>query len=323
VLTVRALHHRNLSGITEINFTAFPTYEALIEEQGQFHGIARVAEYRLEDTMEDRFTAHQYTLPQYTALFMETDDNLLTKRNIRLGILKAIDKQAILEAIGYDQAIDTPLLELNQEDWINQYNPVEAGGAFFDEGWAMSEEKGIRMNEEGDASLNFILVRRSYPNNEKQEEITKTTAELIAAQLAEVGVVVTVESYEEEAFQEKVANRDYDLLLYGQSLGYNLDTYSYWHSSQSGTGLNLSNYGNNKADFYIEAIRNTFDDETETRQEYLEILATVINNDIPAVFLYTPTYYFLTDSRIQNVSTENLLFPQDRFANILDWQIAD
>lgn len=308
--------------ITEINFTAFPTYEDLLKERGQFHGIARVSEYRLAETQEDRFTANEYTLPQYTALFLETDDDQLIKRSIRLGIQKSIDKQAILKAIGYEKAIDTPLLELNQEDWINRANPVEAAGSFYDEGWKLNEEKGVRMNEEENAILNFTLLRRAYPNNEKQEEITKTTAEIIAAQLKAVGVVVTVESYEGDAFQEKVANRDYDLLLYGQSLGYNLDTYSYWHSSQSDDGLNLSNYGNAKADFYIEAIRSTFDDGAEQRQIYLKNLATVINNDIPAVFLYTPTYHFLTDRRIQNIFTENLLFPQDRFANILDWQVG-
>lgn len=307
--------------ITEINFIAFPTYEDMLEERGQLHGMARIPQYRLEESTEDRFTASEYTLPQYTALFMETNDERLIKRNIRLGILKSIDKDAILKAIGYNHAIDTPLLELDQEDWINQPNAEEAAGAFFDEGWALNEEKGVRMNEDGDEVLAFTLVRRSYPNNEKQEEITRITAEMIAEQLKAVGVVVTVESYEGAAFEEKISKRDYDLLLYGQSLGYNLDTYSYWHSSQANTGLNLSDYGNAKADYNIVAIRNTFDNEVEKKQEYLQNLGQIINNDIPAVFLYTPTYYFLTDQRIKNIQTENLLFPHDRFANILSWTV--
>lgn len=306
--------------IQRINFISFPTFEALLEEKGQLHGIARVPAYRLAEIDDERFVQNEYTLPQYTALFMETDDERLTKRNIRLGIQKAIDKNAILEAIGYGEAVDTPLLELNQEDWINQSNPTEAAGAFFDEGWILNEEKGWRTNEEGDEILSFTLVRRSYPTNEKLEEVTKTTAEMIAAQLGAVGVMVTVESYEGDTFQTKVANREYDLLLYGQSLGYNLDTYSYWHSSQANSGLNLSNYGNAKADFYIEALRSTFDDETDLRQEYLESLGGIINQDIPAVFLYRPTYYYLVDERFETGEIKNLLFPLDRFGNILSWQ---
>lgn len=309
--------------ITEINFVAFPTYEDLLKGRGQVHGMARVPEYRLEETAQNtRFLEYEYSLPQYTALFLETDDDRLLKLNIRLAIQKSINKQAILEAIGYSQAIDTPLMELNQEDWIYQPNQEEAMGALYDEGWVRDEETGYRLNDAGEV-LSFTLVRRTYPNSEKQEEVTAATAALIQEQLAEVGVDVTIETYDSEAFQEKVQNRDYDLLLLGQSLGYNLDTYSYWHSSQAnGNGLNLSNYGNNKADFFIEAIRNTFGDDEEQKEAYLQSLAETIKADIPAVFLYTPTYYFLADTRIENISTENLLFPHDRFANILEWTIG-
>lgn len=307
--------------ITEINFIIFPNYETLLKERGQIHGTARIPKYRLDETTESRFTAYEYSLPQYTALFMDTDDERLIKRNIRLAIQKSIDKQKIITTIGYDHPIDTPLLELDQEDWIYQPNQEEAQGALYDEGWKLDETTGLRLNEEGEV-LSLTLVRQSFPNNETQEEVTATTAEMIASDLANVGIVCTIQTYENEVFQQKVKDRDYDLLLIGQSLGYNLDTYSYWHSSQSNTGLNLSNYGNNKADFYIEAIRNSFDESEEEKQEYLQKLAESIKQDIPAVFLYTPTYYFLADSRIENINTENLLFPQDRFANILDWKVT-
>lgn len=306
--------------ITEINFTAYPTYEDLIANRGKLHGIARVPKYRLEEVAQDRFVQNAYVLPQYTALFLQTDDEELVKSNIRIGIQKAIDKKAIVEAIGYDYIVDTPLLELSQEDWINQPNAEEAAGAFFEAGWALDEARGVRINEDRDQILAFTLVRRSYSDLE-QEKVAKTTADLIAQQLEAIGVTVTVEAHESAPFQEKVKNRDYDLLLYGQSLGYNLDTYSFWHSSQATDGLNLSNYGNAKADFYIEAIRNTFDDEVTQKEKYLQKLGEIINNDVPAVFLYRPTYYFLADERLKNINTENLLFPQDRFSNILRWTV--
>lgn len=306
--------------ITTINFRTFPTHEALRKARGQLHGIPRVQAYRAQDLNEDRLVEYEYSLPQYTALFIQTDDEVLRARNVRLGIQKAIDKDKILEAIGYDQRIDTPLLELEQDDWIHQPNPEEAQGALFDAGWKLDTATGKRTNEEG-KTLALVLIRRSYPNNEKQEEITRITAELILQQLEAVGIQVTVESYEDQTFQEKVQKRDYDLLLYGQSLGYNLDTYSYWHSSQGTKGLNLSNYGNAKADFNIEAIRNLFGDQEEKRSEHLQKLAQTIKEDIPAVFLYAPSYTFLVDDRIQNLYIENLLFPHDRFANILEWKV--
>lgn len=307
--------------ITDINFSTFPTYEDLKRSTGQLHGIARVQKYRLEDLNQTRFTENQYFLPQYTALFFDTDQEELVKTNIRLGIQKAIDKQKIIDAIGYDRIIDTPLLELDQEDWISQPNPQEAAGSFFDAGWSMDEETKKRVSEDGEKILSFTLVRRSYENNEKQEEITRITAEMIKESLEKLGVMISIESYESEPFQRKVQKREYDLLLFGQNLGYNLDTYSFWHSSQSNTGLNLSNYANAKADFNIQAIRNTFEGEEEQRKNYLEALGKIIKSDMPAVFLYSPTYYFLVDERIKNTYTAYLLFPHDRFANILEWSV--
>lgn len=306
--------------ITEVNFFTYPTYEEMKKARGQFHGIARVQKYRLDDLNENRLQEYQYFLPQYTALFFNTDQEELIKRNVRLGLQKAIDKRKIIEAIGYDRTIDTPLLELDQEDWITQPNPEEAAGALFDAGWKMDEASKKRVNEEGDTFLSFRLVRRSYPNNKKQEEATRITADMIKEALEQIGVTITIESYENEPFQKKVAERNYDLLLFGQSLGYNLDTYSFWHSSQVNTGLNLSNYANAKADFNIQAIRGAFDEDgQEKKEEHLKALGEIIKNDIPAVFLYTPTYYFLVDERIQNITSNYLLFPHDRFANILEW----
>lgn len=312
--------------ITEINFIAYPTYEELIDARGQIHGMARVPKFRLDESQEDRLVAYEYVLPQYTALFINTEKEYLGTQKVRLAIQKAINKTKIIEAIGYDHTIDTPLLQLDQEDWIYQPDDENAAGALFDSGWKLDEQTGLRMRVDEETEekeiLSLTLVRRSGIANNRQEEANKTTSEMIKAELESVGIQVTIETYENETFQEKVTNREYDLLLYGQSMGYNLDTYSYWHSSQAnGKGLNLSNYTNAKADFYIEAMRNTFGESPEKQKEHLQNLAEIIKTDIPAVFLYTPTYYFLADSRLVNVNTRHLLFPHDRFANILDWTV--
>ncbi|HCW32293.1 MAG: hypothetical protein UT55_C0015G0005 [Candidatus Peregrinibacteria bacterium GW2011_GWE2_39_6] len=310
--------------ITEITFLAFPNFETLLKSRGEVHGIARISKYLLEKTQTDNFTAYEYSLPQYTALFMDTDKEILSDRRVRLAIQKAIDKKAIIQAIGYSQNVDTPLLELNQEDWIYQTNPEEAAGALYDAGFELDDDLGFRVKKNEDGSkevLALTLLRRAYSDNPQSEEVNKITSEILVEQLTKIGIQVTIKSYEGAQFQTRVKDQDYDLLLYGQNLGYNLDTYAYWHSSQAkGKGLNLSNYTNPKADFYIEAIRNTFDNEV-AKPEYLRDLAEIFKNDIPAVLLYRPTYYFLIDPRIKNIHTQNLLFPQDRFANILNWVV--
>ncbi len=309
-------YYGDVPSITNLRFHTFPDTDSLLDNEGQWHGTARIPRYLLAEAQEDRLEAYQYELPQYTALFINTDGEYTGRRDIRLAISKAIDKGYIIDQIGYAKTIDTPLLELNQDEWIHQADQEQAMGALYGEGWYLDEEDGYRYKN--GEKLTLTLLRRVFEEGSKQEEITSMTADIIKSQLAEVGIDVVIEAYDNETLQSKIQNREYDLLLYGQNLGYNLDTYSYWHSSQATEyGLNLSNYRNPNADAYIEKIRSTFD-ATE-KDELLQSLAETIEEDIPAVFLYTPSYYFLVDERVQGIVIDDLRFPSDRFATIDTW----
>lgn len=319
-LSVSPHYYGEKTTIKNIRFIAYPTLQDLVDHRSTWNGAARIRQSLLDEMETSELHVFQYELPQYTALFFNTDAPLLQKNKERLGISKAIDKEEILDALGFKVRIDTPLLELNQGEWIYDSNISEAQGALFDAGWTLEDGQEIRSNEDGE-TLSLRLVRRDFSEeNELQEETYQITADLIQRQLREVGVEVKIESYPLEELQSIRQKRDYDLLLYGQSLGYNLDTFAYWHSSQATeTGLNLSNYQNPDADFLIESLRATFD-EAE-KQELLKELATTIAEDIPAIFLYAPSYYYVLDSKVSGVAFKKLLLPKDRFTNINEWTI--
>ncbi|MEK7146360.1 MAG: ABC transporter substrate-binding protein, partial [Patescibacteria group bacterium] len=234
--------------------------------------------------------------------------------------LAAINKEEILEVVGSAKQIDTLLLDTAQEEWIHIYNQEEAQGALFDAGWTLAEGETIRSNEEGE-KLSLRLVRRDFAaDNSVREESLAGTAEVIKQQLEDVGIEVVIESYPNEVLQEVIANRDYDMILYGQNLGYNSDTFSFWHSSQAtSNGLNLSNYQNPKADFVMESLRDTFD--PAERENLLGELSKIISTDVPAVFLFSTSNYYLVDLKITGVNVENILHPKDRFSNIADWKL--
>lgn len=304
--------------IKKIRFVSYPNLEGLIKNRSTWHAAARIPQNRLEEVPLDQLVANGYELPQYTALFINTDSPKLLKNKVRLGLSKAIDKEAILEAIGYKARVDTPLLELNQKDWIYQSNIEEANGALFDAGWPLKEGATYRTNEAGE-TLNLTLLRRDFgEENTDREEVAQKTAALIQSQLAKVGVEVLIESVTKEILDERIKKREYDLLLYGQNLGYNLDIFSYWHSSQAtADGLNLSNYQNPKADYEMEALRQSFD--SEERESHLQELANIISTDVPAIFLYRPNYYYLVDTRINGVNLEHVLLNKDRLSNLTQW----
>jgi len=109
-------------------------------------------------------------------------------------------------------------------------------------------------------------------------------------------------------------------LLYGQNLGPENDLTALWHSAQSGpNGLNLSNYRNSQVDKNLETIRTAA--ELSSQQQAAHELQKQINDDLPAIFLYNPTYLYTQNKKIKGLTTELIIEPADRFNQINQWYI--
>lgn len=326
-----------LPQIDSLHFFAFPDYDTLLDSLGFLRGIGKMNALHLADfSSSDRFQFLQYTLPQYTALFLNTDRPFLQRKQVRLALLKSIDKTALIDTLGSGQVIDTPLLQLDQNAWLHQPNVTEAQGALYDAGWRYDSADGTnsdgtttRKNADGTV-LSLTLLARDYPDNAARQQETQIVLSAVTKTWEAIGVHVDIVSADAETFAARVAARDYDVLFTGQSLGYNLDTYSYWHSSQSASptategavtsGLNFSNYRNADADFLIESIRKA-PQGGEAQRVLLEELAKTIDGDVPAVFLYTPSYTFVLDQHVSGVSLQGMAVAADRFASIASWII--
>lgn len=308
--------------IKNVRFNVYRDVQSLIKEQGVLNVISKLTtDFYTEIERNGRFSFTNYELPQYTAVFMNMDSRVLAKYKVRLALQKAIDKTALLKLFTNKIAIDTPLLELKQADWIYKPKVEEAMGALFDSGYKMSkaDEGQYRKNAKGEA-LKLRLLVRAYNDGTLIQQETARLLEFLVNSWREIGVKIELQPESLDVFNERIRKRDYDLLLTGQSLGYNFDTYSYWHSSQaSSNGLNLSNYKSFGADALIEKIRDTF--TAERKDALLTDLAKTISNDIPAIFLYRPSYVYASDNKLKGVALENLAFITDRFAHIEDWCI--
>ncbi len=328
-LTAFEEYYNTKPSIKAIKFITFSDQKSLIDAKNSVHGIAKIAEPDfLQNLREDgRFNLYKYLLPQYTAVFFNFNSPYLKKNQVRLALVKAIDKEKLLSLIPNKRRLDTPLLELNQDDWIHQSSEEQAKGALYEEGWYLrNQAQQFREDDKGNIlTLKFLI--QSYPNNPRMEEETKITAQFLKDSWEKIGVKIVLESYEQNDLREKIKTRNFDILLYGQSLGYNLDTYSFWHSSQANeAGLNISNYRDANADSLIEIIRDSFpvtEKEIATKAKQLNKLASTIDADLPAVFLYTPIYYFAADAKIKNIELNHLAFPADRFNHIAEWQFNE
>ncbi len=147
-------------------------------------------------------------------------------------------------------------------------------------------------------------------------------AEEIAKQWRERGVKLTIERLPETEFLTRLTKRDYDIVLFGQNLGYNLDAYSFWHSSEAREGgNNLSNLKSSSVNAWLEQIRSSFD--SAERRKRLANLREVLSEEVPAVMLYTPTYSYAVDRKVKGFNMGQIALKRDRLTNLPSWYLRE
>jgi peptide/nickel transport system substrate-binding protein len=321
-------YYGGISQIRYFVFQTYPTIQALVDEIDTLDGAAHLAGDDMNlISKTGNFKLFPYELPNYSAVFMNFESAILQQKPVRLALQKALDKKKLLDILPGRMGVDTPLLELNQEDWVYQSSVEQANGALYDAGWRFPEgtaagAKKVRKSKKGNP-LKLTLVARQFPEGSRKLRETQQTLNFLKESWTALGAEINVQLYPLDEFKNVVSERNYDLLLAGQSLGYNFDTYYFWHSTQASSGqetsggLNLSNYRSFAVDALIEDIRRTFDDTK--KQSALNKLAKTMKDDIPAIFLFRDIYFYASNKTVSQLSLNHLAFPSDRFANIVDW----
>lgn len=207
-------------------------------------------------------------------------------------------------------------------------NKITVDDLYLDNGFLRlktpQDQIGVRVNDRKQ-TLSLTLLTSPTPPQYKQ------IADLVAAEWRQLGVNVTVDvPADRAAFEDRLLKRDYDVLLFGQSLLDNLDSYPYWHSSgvqkvtQNRADLrldayNLSQYSAPDADIQLETIRRTSDEKE--RMTALKKLSDILKRDIPAIPLYSPTYTFAHDKDILGIQLGALSLHSDRFLTLDHWYL--
>lgn len=146
-------------------------------------------------------------------------------------------------------------------------------------------------------------------------------ANFIKSSWESIGVKTFVKIISTNQIQtEIIKNKDFEALLLSQVVGNDPDSYLFWHSSQSGeNGLNITSYRNREVDKILEEARMTLNigERVEKYKKFQELL----NNDLPAVFLYFPTYTYIQDKKIKGFDVSAISDPADRFSDITSWYI--
>jgi ABC-type transport system substrate-binding protein len=282
--------------------------------------IAKVPQEIVDELSKTgRFTYTEYSLPQYSAVFFNEDNKLLRSTKLRKALSESIDRAGLIKQLKGKIFLDSLFVGIDNADLGIKYNFQEAITSLTEMGYGKSKDPNIKyLVDAKGAVLSLGLTMRSYVDGTPQQAEALLIANYFVSEWAKLGVEVKVSWLDAENFAASIQNKSYDMIFTGQSLGYNLDTYSFWHSSQAAAqGLNLSNLRVFEIDALIEKIRDSVN-MTENRK-LAASLATKISAQMPALFLYRPSYVLANDGKVSGVNMRGLAFPADRFEYINEW----
>lgn len=302
--------------IQNITFKFYPDFltakDALFNKNVQ--GISKLPKDLRDQTIQtNQFTIYQYELPQYTAMFFNlTKENTWKSTEMRNALHLGINTEKLVQTVlpNYAKSINSEYILQNEITTTNKFDIEKSKELLQKNEWLLKED-GLRYKNEKPLTLTITTVNQ-FDNND--------IALYLQNELKELGINVVLETLPFEEIKERIKQRNYEVLLYGQFLGNDPDPYPFWHSTQrTHPGLNLSMYANKKADELIESARTTLDKEKRNSQ-YIE-LQKILSTDLPAIFLYKPIYNYAVENKIKNITGNKIVIPSDRFNNITNWYI--
>ena len=245
-------------------------------------------------------------LPAYVGAFFNSKNQYLSNLDLRKAMSYAVNKESIVKDQLYSEAAVA-------------YYPIPAGFVGFNANAAKYEYNQAKAKE---------YFSKSNVGNQTLRLVTldspqyKAVADKLAKEWKDLGLNIEVITADIASLQQNyIRSRNYDILLYGQSIGIDSDVYSFWHSSQvSDPGLNVSNYKNTDADKYLEAGRLAKDQAFKYSRysAFVDIWA----KDVPAVVIYNPYYNYAQSDAVKGFDAKKVAEPSNRFYNIYDWYLV-
>lgn len=275
----------------------------------------------LPDELANDKSVETYTTPLTSEVmgFFNTSRPLLADASVRKALASGVDRSQIVNLLPYPvNLINGPLLpgQIGYDPSISQlpYNQAYANQLLDQDGW-IRDAKGQR--SKGGQPLNLTISSQNSVGYSR-------VASFLQRQWEALGVQVNVRYYDNSDIQSAIiANHDYDILLYGISLGVDPDVFSYWDSSQASVNsqghLNLSEYKSSAADQALEAGRTRLD--PNLRAIKYRAFLTAWTGDAPAVALYQPKFLYITRGPISGYERKAANSVVDRFYNVSNWMI--
>jgi len=262
---------------------------------------------------------------KYYALFFNQNANpSLVSKNVRLALSKAIDKKDLIQKIFKGEAfaeygpIPSSLPSYNPTvESLIRYDTEEAKTLIAQDGWQLNPETNAWEKKDKNKTIQ-LSVTIKFPNDYPLNEI----AQYIKDAWNSINVKTSISPVDAQHIEdEAIRTRDYEVLLFANIVFPTPDPYSFWHSSQKFyPGINLSLYDNSLADQIIESVRK-IEVGSDKRKAQIDQLQELIADDVPAVFLASPDYFYIHKHNISGINIGTVSLPESRFDQVTGWYV--
>jgi len=318
--------------LKKINMHFYSNEEELVKalEKGDIEQISSITPSNAGLLKEKNYRVESSVLPRIFGLFFNQNQNqLFTDKVVVKAIDQAIDKDRIVREVlsGYGVAIDNPIPpnmiayqklagateKITREEILQnvQNNLAKDGWTKGPDGF-LQKTTTDKNKKKSTVTLQFSISTGNAPD-------LAQTAEIIKQDLTAIGMQVDIKTFELGNLNQSVIRpRKYDALLFGQIINNESDLFAFWHSSQrKDPGLNVAMYTNAKVDKILQEAF-TIINEQERIKKYAQF-EDEIRKDMPAVFLYSPNFIYVTTKNLMGFSIDHIISPADRFADVYNW----
>lgn len=317
-LTANDAYFEGRPHLDEVHLRYFADAESVLAamRDGTVQGTGSIAADQLlrPGALPQGAVVYASPMSSLTALFFNLRTPEFANVEVRRALDLAIDRERILRGPLDDRAElgfgPVPITSWAYGPPTPVYDPEEAKRLLDQAGWDEIGDDGVR--QRGGARLSFSLL----VNDDDPERVA--VAHEIVAQLQEVGVQVTVQAIPPADVAHALATRQYSAALFGwHSPTGDPDCYQLWHSSFSDDGLNFTGLRDQEIDRLLSDARRESDPGTRAAMyhEFQQRFA----DQVPAIVLYYPRYYFTVASVIKGVEPRAVVEPSDRMKYLPQW----
>ena len=271
-------------------------------KNGFLDSFAGISPKYLKDLSEKKVVL-SITLQRIIAVFLnQGTDKSLASSDVRRALNLAIDRNAIIEKVlgNYGTPISGPLPPNVAAQKAITYDP----------------ELAKMLLQKSKKEISISITTADTP------ELIET-ANLVKSMWEAIGVKADVKTFELTDLEQLVIGpRRYAAFLYGEEVvGENPDPFAFWHSSQrTHPGYNIALYANSRVDTLLEEVRTTQD--SEKRDELYETIQKEIEKDIPALFLFSPSYVYVVPKNLGGADIKTVSTGSERFSAVHEWYLS-